>query len=351
MSNQLNHNGVNHASGLFALDNKDLQVVLGTRLANLVITIYRRTLPIHLILEIDSGVDLCSTVTYLCEDNTDLPQLSDSALDALIPRHQIAPPKVVTFSGFCKGGFETKLAKEQMECINQSEILREWYQSSIMRAVEDGKNALMARFYRHLMTHAVHPKNTGMNAGLVEGGNVLGTPSDPVLLTPDTVDVWHMALVNTVKQMPRSNPVVQEYGASAENMFIFAPPILESLYMKNENYNSWAISGDCASCSMFKDTFDRMPRGIMPITSYCIEKRTVVNGGVKCTSYPVLFGKRYMGTKAALRIDTKNYESPDGDSLFFKVSFYHSIFTFDCRYMGISWVSIQDTQPETISCG
>lgn len=346
-----NTGAVNHAANLPAMDNADLQIVLGTRLSQYVITQYRRTLPLQLILTIDMDINMCSTTTYLCSNETDLPQLSDSALDSVIPRVTIKPPRTVTFNGFCKGGFETKISKEQLNCINQSDILRQWYQNSLMQAVEDGKQSLMARFYRHLLTEGTHPKNTGMNAGQVSGGQVLGTPSQPVWITPEKVDSWFMALINTVKQMPRVTSVTQEFGASTENMFLFGPAELESVLMKNEAYNSWQLSGDCANCALFKDTFDRMPRGIMPITSYCVESRIIESGGESCKVYPVLFGRRFMGTKASLRVDTSTYDSLDRESVFFKTTFYWHIHTYDCRTMGISWITIDDPQPETKTCG
>ena len=344
-------NSVNHASGLPAMDNKSMQIILGTRISNIIIQNYRRTLPINLFLSVDMDVDLCGTVTYLCEDQADLPRLSDSALDAGVVRRVISPPKTVTFSGFRKGSFETKMSKEQLECINRSDVLRNWLRTSLMQTIEDGKQSIMARFYRHLITEGVHPKNTGLNAGLQEGGQVLGTQDNPVELTPDGVDDWYMAILNTIKQMPRSVSVGNEYGLSTEQAFLFAPAQVESLNMKNANYNSWQISGECANCSLFSDKFDRMPRGIMTITSRCIEPYIVSNGGNTCKAYPVLFGRRYQGTKAALRIDTKTYDSADGESTFFRSNFYWHIHTYDCRNMGLSWVTINDTQPKTTSCG
>lgn len=348
---KIHNTGVNHAASLPGIDNQDLRLIIGTRLSEYVIKRYRRTLPLMLFLDIEMDVDLCSGTTYLCEDTTDLPNMADSAIDAVLPRFTIKPPKTVTFQGFCVGGFETKLAKEQMDCINKSEILRNWYQTSLLRAIEDGKESLMARFYRHLLTHAVHPANTGNNAGMVTGGKVLGTPSNPVWIRPDTVDSWHMEIIDVTKQMPRSAPVEQEFGATTENMFLFGPAELESIYMKSDNYNDWLKVGDCNKCSMFTDTFGRMPRGIMPITSYCIETRTIQSGGQTCKVYPVLFGHRYSGTKAALRVDTSSYKSVDGDSIFFRTKFYWHIHTYDARHMGLSWITIDNPRPETKQCG
>ena len=342
--------GQNHASGLVAMDNKDLQLLMNQRLSNYVIRVYQHTLPINLFLSVDMDVDLCGSISYLCEDTTDQPHIADSALDALVPRQQISAPRVVSFNGFCMGGFETKISKEQLECISQSEILRNWYQSSLMQAVERGKDSLMARFYRHLLVRAVHPKNTGMAAGLESDPQVLGTPTNPVILTPENIDVWYVALLSVIRQMPRSVPAENQYGLSTENSFLFGPTALENLNMKNPEYNSWMTVGECASCGLFSDTFQRMPRGIMPITSYCIEKRQCKSGGKTRNVYPVLFGKRFLGTKASLRVDTTSYDSLDGGSHFFKTNFYWSIHTYDCRFMGLSWITIEDTQPETVAC-
>ena len=351
----LDNMGVNHASGLPAMDNKDLQIVLGTRLSNFVITQLRRTLPAHLFISIDSDIDMCQTTTFLCEDLTDTPRLQDSALDASVKRRTVSPPRTVSFHGFHKAAFEYKLAKEQLECINKSQILKQWYSNNMQRAVEDGRQTIMSRFVRYLMTNGAHPSNTGNNAGLTEKGHVLGTVSDPIALSPDdftTIDDWYVEMLEVVRQMPATQPMDNEFGRSKEDMFIFGPVQLEALLMKTPEYQNASTMGEsCRGCAYFNDVFDKMPRGIFHITSYCIEQRIVKNGNDCCKVYPILFGKRYQGTKASLRVDTKNYDSLDGESMFFRTTFYWNIYTYDCRNMGISYVTIADRKPKTRSCG
>lgn len=341
-------NSVNHAANLPSIDNKELQVLFGTRLAEYVIFQYRRTLALNLFLMIDSDVDLCRTVTYLCEDHDDVPDMSDSAIDGSIKRKTIAPPRVKTFQGFCKGGFETKLSIEQLECIEQSDVLSKWYNDQMATAIDNGRNAIMARFYRHLITNA-HPKNTGLNAGLTGGGNVVGSPTDPVLFDPANADKFMNSILNVVKQMPKSSRVDNEYGQSAEDAFLFGPQSMESVFMQVPEYNSYDSVGDCANCALFSDVFNKMPRGVMPITSFCVESRTCLSGGEPLTIYPVLFGKRYRGSKASLRVKTKNYMSDDGDSVFYRTTFYHHIHTFDPRFLGVAWITVQNEQPATVS--
>ena len=344
-------NGVNHAANLPAIDNQDLQVLLGTRLSEYIIFQYRRTLPLHLFLKIDSDVDLCRTITYLCEDHESTPDMGDSAIDGTIKRQTLKAPKVKTFQGYCKGGFEVKLSDEQMECIGQSDVLTTWYNNQIATAIENGKNAIMARFYRHLLTNA-HPKNTGSNAGMTEGGNQVGSPSAPVLFDPDNADKLMTSILNVIKQMPETGYVDNEFGRSAQDAFIFGPQGMETVLMQTEAYNRWDSVGDCGNCSLFKDVFDKKPRGLMPITSSCIERRTCVSGGETITVYPVLFGKRYMGSKASLRVKAKSYQSADGDSYFQRVGYYHHIHTYDPRFLGIAWITVAHDQPATVvGCG
>lgn len=343
--------GMNHAANLPAIDNKDLQVLLGTRISDYILKVYQKTFPLHLILQIDSDIDLCRTITYLCEDLSQTPQMSDSAIDASFKRQTIAPPKVITFQGFCKGGFESKLAMEQLECINQSPILQQWYQNQLAQAVENGRNAIMARFYRHMVANA-HPRNSGNNAGLVRGGQTLGTSKNPVLFDSANADKWVMSVLNTIKQMPKTTSPDNMFGQSTDNAFIFGPQAMESVFMQTDVYNDYSKVGDCAGCALFKDTFDRMPRGIMPITSDCIPTYTCQNGGENVTVYPVLFGKRYMGTKAAIRVKNKPYETPDGESMIYRTTFYHHIHTYDPRFLGLSYITVRDEQPMTIqACG
>lgn len=342
-----NPNSINHAANLPSMDNKDLQVLFGTRLAQYVIQQYRRTLAVHLFLDIDSDVDLCRTITYLCEDHDDVPDMSDSAIDAGIKRKVLAPPKVKTFSGFCKGGFETKLATEQLECINQSEILSKWYNGQLATSIQNGRNAIMARFYRHAITKA-HPKNTGSNAGLTGGGNQVGTQTKPVLFDPENADLLMTSMLNVIKQMPRPVSVDNEFGVSVENSYFFGPQEMESVFMQVVDYNRFDSVGECANCSLFKDVFDKKPRGFMPITSFCVESRTCQTGGGPLTVYPVLFGIRYQGTKGSIRVTTKNYESRDGDSVFYRVNFYHHIHTFDPRFTGVAWITIRHAQPAVV---
>ncbi len=342
------NNGVNHAANLPAIDNQDLQVLLGTRLSEYIIFQYRRTLAIHLFLEIDSDVDLCKTITYLCENHDEVPDMSDSAIDGSLKRKVLAPPKVKVFQGFCKGGFETKLSVEQLECINQSEVLSKWYNDQMATAIENGRNALMARFYRHMLTNA-HPKNTGSNAGMSGGGQQVGSPTQPVLFDPANADKFMTSLINVIKQMPRTESVPNEFGVSTEDAFFFGPQSMEAVFMQTEAYHRYDAVGSCNSCQMFKDVFDKKPRGLMPITSFCVESRTCVSGEGSITVYPVLFGKRYKGSKAAMRVQSHNYMSEDRESVFYRVNFYHHIHTYDCRFLGVAWITVRSDQPATVT--
>lgn len=341
-------NGINHAANLPSIHNEDLQVLLGTRLAEYVIFQYRRTLAVNLFLQIDSDVDLCRTITYLCEDHDSIPSMSDSAIDGSVKRTTLAPPKTITFHGFCKGGFETKLSVEQLECIEQSDILNQWYNNQLATAVDNGKNAIMARFYRHLLTNA-HPKNTGSDAGLTGGGNQVGSQTSPVLFDPANADKLMTSILNVIKQMPRAVSVQNEFGVSADDAFFFGPQVMESVFMQVDDYNRFDSVGDCANCSLFSDVFKYMPRGIMPITSFCVESRTCLSGGDPLTIYPVLFGMRYQGSKASLRVKTYNYMSLDKQSIFYRVNFYHHIHTFDPRFLGVAWITVKNEQPATVA--
>jgi len=344
-------NSINHAANLPSIDNKELQVLFGTRLAEYIIFQYRRTLAVNLFLTIDSDVDLCRTITYLCEDHDDVPDMSDSAIDGVIKRKTMAPPKVKTFHGFCKGGFETKLSIEQLECIEQSDILSKWYNDQLATAIENGKNAIMARFYRRLLVKA-HPKNTGGNAGLISGGNQVGSPNQPVLFDPANADKLMTSILDVIKQMPEVAPMPNEFGKSTQDAFIFGHPKMETVLMQVPEYYSYEIVGDCANCSLFTDVFKHKPRGIMPITSYCVESQTCENGGDPITIYPVLFGIRYHGAKGALRVKAKNYLTEDQESVIYGVNFYHHMHVYDSRFLGVAWVTIAQEQPATVDgCG
>lgn len=338
-------NSINHAASLPAMHNQDLQVLMGTRLSEYVIRQYRRTLATELFLSVDSDVDLCSTITYLVEDHGQLPSMSDSALDASFKRQTISPPRVINFHGFCKGGFEIKLAQEQMECVDQFPILKTWYNDQLATAIENGRNALLTRFYRTLLT-SVHPKNTGNNAGMQSGGQVLGTAAQPVLYDVDNADLYYMSILNTIKQMPKSTSVANEFGQSVEDGFVFGPQEMESVLMKVAAYNNYDSVGSCANCSLFRDVFMHKPRGLMPITNFCVESRQCTTAGGTQTVYPVLFGKRYRGAKAAIRVSSKQYTEDATDSIIFKVLFYWHMHVYDCRNLGLSWITIKDLQPQ-----
>ena len=129
--------GVNYAANLPAYDTKDLQIIFGTMVSDYVITVYRRTLNLHLILQIDSSLDLCKTITYLCEDDSGIADMADTALDGPIKEQFISMPKIRTFHGFAKGGFRHKLAVEQLECIYQSDILRSWFNNQLAQSIEN----------------------------------------------------------------------------------------------------------------------------------------------------------------------------------------------------------------------
>lgn len=343
--------GANYAAGLPALDNESLQVLLGTRLSQYVIAQFKRRLPAQLFINIDMDVDLCTTHSFICEDHSDLPHIQSSAINGGVKRKTLTPPKVKTFHGYHTGGFETKMAREQLTCINGNQILRDWYRNSLEQAIEDGKQSIMAWFYRYLMAYGVHPDNTGNNAGQVRKKWRIGSRTRPIRLTPDNIDVWYVNLLNVIGEMPRMTMVENEFGASKENAFLFGPPELESLLMKNERYNSWDKIGDCAACSAFTDVFDRNPRGIYHITSYCTDEYQCRSGNQTVSVFPILFGRRYSGVKASMRVENYSYDSLDKQSTFFRTQFYWNIFVYDCRNLGLSYVILDDVQPEVVTCG
>lgn len=345
----LNSFGVNHAANLPAYDSKELQILFGTKVSDYIITVYRRTLNLQLILSIDSDVDLCKTITYLCEDDSGITDMSDTALDGPIKEQFIGMPRIKTFHGFCKGGFKWKFAVEQLECIWQEDILKNWFNTQLATSIENGRTAIMARWYRQLMV-SVHPKNTGNNAGLMYGGNVIGDYGEPVLFDSDNCDLWFLAMRDVIKQMPPGSTAENEFGVGLDtDAFIFGPSIMESVLMSTDLYMQWQYVGDCGNCAYFKDTFDKYPRGIMPITGDCIESYTCTSGGESHTVYPILFGKRYKGAKAALRIKSYTYNSEDQQSVFYQTIFYHHMHVYDPRYLGLAYIVIDKAQPTTIT--
>jgi len=337
-------NGINHAAQLPAMDNKDLQVLMGTRLSEYIIYQYRRTLAIELFLQIDSSLDICNTVTYLVEDHAQLPSMSDSAVDAAYKRQTLSPPRTLTFHGFCKGGFEIKMDEDQMECINQFPVLKMWYNDQLATAIENGRNALMTRFYRTLLT-SVHPKNTGNSAGLTTGGQVVGAPSAAVLFDKDNADAWFKQVVNVIKQMPRTASVPNEFGHSSVDGFIFGPQEIESVLMSVSEYNRYDSVGDCGSCALFRDYFPHKPRGLDVITSYCVESLTCLSGGEPQTVYPILFGKRYRGAKASIRLKNKTYMEDATGAMINQIVYYWHMHVYDCRFLGKGHIVVNDEKP------
>lgn len=346
--------GVDHATPLPAMDNDALKVLVPARLSPYVIQELRYTLPANLFLSIDMDVDLCQTVAYLCEDSTDVPRFNDGALDGPTKNVTMSPPRIVEFHGFHKGSFQTKLAKEQVECMQRSPILMSWYRKSLERAVEDGKQAIMARFYMYLMANGVHPKNTGTAAGLTNSIYDVGTPEEFIELDPsdeNAIPDFYSHMMGVIRQMPDSGQPENEYGKSVSNAFVFGPVEMEDAFKQYRHWNDFDKMGDCAACSMMDGTFGRMPYGLMHIASRCIHSRKCMVGQEQRTVYPVLFGKRYQGAKASIRVDNRTWESQDGESIFFRTNFYFHIHVYDCRNLGLAWVSVKLRQPKKATCG
>ena len=340
--------GVNHAANLPAYDSKELQILFGTMVSDYVIQVYRRTLNLELILQIDSDVDLCRTITYLCEDDSGVADFSDTALDGPLKEKFISMPRIKTFHGFQKGGFLYKFAVEQLECIWQQDILRNWFNTQMNQAIEQGRQALQARWYRELMTH-VHPKNTGNDAGMLYGGQVVGRPGAPVLFNPKNADLFFTSVMSVIKQMPRASLPGGEWNRGMEGEgFIFGPSIMENVLLQAEIYSKYDA---CNVCTLFTDTFNYHPRGIVPITGDCIESYTCMSGGASHTVYPVLFGRRYKGAKASLRIKTTSWTTQDESSVFYQTIFYHHMYVYDPRFLGLGYIVIDQNQPEVMpSC-
>lgn len=343
--------GVNHAANLPTYDTKDLQIIFGTMISDYVITVFRRVLNLHLILQIDSSLDLCKTITYLCEDDSGIADMADTALDGPIKEQFISMPKVRTFHGFAKGGFRHKLAAEQLECIMQSDILRNWFHNQLAQSIENGRQALMARWYKELIIHA-HAKNSGNNAGMLYGGQVVGELGAPVLFNPDTVDKYFLSVLEVMKQMPLTASTTTEWnrGLDSGDWFMFGPSIIEGILMASPQYTNWAQNGcDCAACALFKDVFTCKPRGITILTGDCVESYTCTSGGDTHTVYPILFGRKYKGAKAALRVQSHQWVTEDQQSIFYQTIFYHHMYVYDPRFLGVSYIVIEREQPPVIA--
>lgn len=339
--------GANHATNLPAMDNKDIQKLFNQRVASYIVKQYHYSLPVYLFLDIHGDVNLCEQLHYLCETEDGAADMSDSALDAGMKRQTMNPPKVISFSGFCVGGFETKLAVDQLECINGNSILSDWYNRQMARAIENGKNAIMARFYRMMLSNA-HPDNTGNNAGLTTRDQVIGSLSNPVLFDKNNADLWFTSILQVIKQMPRSDEMNGTFGLSTENAYIFGPPSMEQVLMQTDKYLSYDTVGSCANCALFQDVFTHKPRGIMPITSHCVESYTCRSAGNDLTVYPVLFGRRYKGAKADMRVKVSTYMTEDEESMINKVKFYTHGHVYDSRYIGVGHITVDTEQPQTV---
>ena len=343
--------GVNHAANLPTYDTKDLQIIFGTMISDYVITVFRRVLNLHLILQIDSSLDLCKTITYLCEDDSGIADMADTALDGPIKEQFISMPKIRTFHGFAKGGFRHKLAVEQLECIMQSDILRNWFHNQLAQSIENGRQALMARWYKELIAHA-HPDNSGNSAGMLNKRWVVGEMGAPVHFTPDTVDDYFMQVLSVMKEMPRAASPTTEWnrGLDSGDWFMFGPSVMETILMQAEKYTNWAQNGcDCAACALFKDVFSCKPRGITILTGDCVESYRCESGGNPHTVYPVLFGRKYMGAKAALRVQSHQWQTEDQQSIFYQTIFYHHMYVYDPRWLGLSYITIEDRKPPVIA--
>lgn len=350
----LNNWGVDYASPLPAMDNAALNVLIPTRLSPYVIQSLRYTLPAQLFLSIDMDVDLCQKVAYLCEDTTDVPRFNDGAIDGPTSNVTLSPPRIKEFHGFHKGSFQTKLAKEQLECMNRSPVLMAWYRNSLDKAIENGRQSILSRFYMFILANGVHPQNKGMNAGLASQDYVLGTPSNPILLDPDhetSIEDFYSQVRGVLRQMPDAGQPDNEFGKSVENAFVFTTAKLEDTLMQYKRWNDWNKMGDCVRCSMMEGSFERMPYGIFHITSRCVAERNCKMGQDTMKSYPVLFGKRYQGAKAAIRVENRSWESQDGESIFFRTNFYFHIHVYDCRNMGLAWITLKTRKPLLASCG
>lgn len=343
--------GVDYASPLPAMENSALSTLIPARLSPYVISTLRYTLPLQLFISIDMDVDLCQKVAFLCDDTTDTPRASDGAIDGPTSRVTVNPPRIKEFHGFHKMSLEAKLAKEQLDCMQRSSILMAWFRRELDRAIEDGRQAIMSRMYAYLMSSGIHPKNTGDAAGLRDSVYTLGTPRNPILLDPDSkhgINTFYSQLKGVIRQMPDFGQPDNEFGKSTDNAFLFTNALIEDVL---DQYDTWNDSDACPRCTMMDGVFKVMPKGIYHITSRCVFSRVCKHGNETLRTYPVLFGKRYQGVKAAIRVENRTWESQDGESIFFRTNFYFNIYAYDCRNFGLAWIAMKPRKPELVSCG
>lgn len=345
--------GINHAANLPAVMNDDINRIFNQRIASYIIKTLHYSLPLNLILDIDSDVDLCNTINYLCASDDNLPQFEGTALNAGGKRQVMSPPKIISFNGFCIERMEVKLNTVQITCINQNPILRDWYNSQLQTAINRGRESIMRKFYRELMNKA-HSSNSGNMAGMQRGDQSVGELAAPILFDSVNADLWFTSVLEVIKQMPdmASQSGGSIFGQSTNDAFIFGPGGMEQVLMQTDAYNSYDKVGDCGACALFRDTFTHKPRGIMPITSHCIESYDCVTADGTFSVYPVLFGKRNMGAKASIRVESDNYLTEDKESMIYKTLIYHHMHVYDCRFFGKGAISVQSKQPAILEgCG
>ena len=160
--------------------------------------------------------------------------------------------------------------------------------------------------------------------GLQTCDQIVGSLANPVCFDAENADLWFTSILAVIKQMPMGNASDGMFGQSVENAFIFGPPSMEQVLMQTDKYLSYDQVGSCANCALFSDVFTHKPRGIMPITSHCVESYECISAEKSLTVYPVLFGRRYQGAKGQMRVQTKTYMTEDCESVINRTKFLSS---------------------------
>ncbi len=345
--------GVQYANGMVNPLTEDIQDLLGYRLSDKYIQNVRKRSPVSLFVNIDMDIDLCRPLAYAIEQKPCSTGFSDSVLGGSVKAQQWDnAPKFKTFHGYREIVKLTKVHKDALTCMEQSDVLMRSMLNDANNGIEEANTAIMNTFVNEILAGGYSPANTGNNAGLQWGGQKLGTPDQPLIFDEDNADKVIRQILGTIKQMPDYSMPMNEFGSSSDNMYWVGHTSMEEVLMGTPAYNSWANIGDCAGCNMFSDVFNKKPRNIMPIGTSCLPARICKTAGEDLTVYPIIFGRRYDGHQGAIRVETDTYQSEDRDWNYHRTKIKYNFHTYDCRNTGVAWVAVKGDKPDKIlACG
>lgn len=223
-----------------------------------------------------------------------------------------------------------KMSKEQkrkFECNDPA------YLQMLMNADVKEGSLVLEKVILNLMVAGVNGNNQGLASGVVSGHYNMGSPTNPIVWTPDSAE----------EIFQNAKMIFNEWNIDTEMSGLGAPfaigqPFIEKAMLNNDRLAAYYQMGNCVACPRVSGAIQTPIYGFDVIKTPCLPKY-VLDGQ---TVYPILFGYRD-STEVIVEFEQVNRDYPIvGDRSYFYEKYWDfGAKVWDGRKLAVAWIVLE----------